>query len=317
MPISRLEPAHFDAIQPLFRQVFGHDISRDLLDWKYGADHGEAWGYWSEDGALMLHCGLFYRNIRFAGQQYRIGQLADLMAAPKHAGLTRRDAPFTQLMREILAHLAGPANPHALAVGFPGERAMRLGEHLGVYKAIDDWHELSFHARPAGFLAPRATNIETMDPATGAVVDRLWAAMARDLADFPLGLRDAAYIEQRYFRHPTHRHHCLLIQRRWPRRPLALAVLRGEGEQYELLDLVGPLTAMPEALRCLQAWLGQVGGQRLSFWLTSRFAEQFAPLADASRVTEIRIMANPDTPPEILASFDHRWWLTGGDTDYR
>jgi len=28
-------------------------------------------------------------------------------------------------------------------------------------------------------------------------------------------------------------------------------------------------------------------------------------------------MANPQTPAATLKKLDRRWWLTGGDTDYR
>lgn len=317
MPISRLDPGALPLIQPLFRQVFGHDISLSFLEWKYGAEHGESWYVGDDEGKPLLHCGVFYRDILLAGQQHRIGQLTDLMAAPKQAGLTRKDSPFTRLMQRILEELPSPRNPHGLAVGFPSDRAMRLGEHLGVYKAIDDWHELVFTARPRRRFSPGAGDATTLGDALPALTDTLWGRMRDDLGEHPVGIRDYAYLERRYLHHPQHRHHCLLVRSFWRRRPLALAILRGESEHLELLDLIGPLSAMPAALAAVQAWLPTVGGRSFAFWLTSRFAKQFAALAERSRVTEFRIMANPRTPAAILEQFDHRWWLTGGDTDYR
>lgn len=317
MQICRLDPARLGEIQPLFRKVFGHEISIEFLEWKYGNGFGESWGCVEDDQRLALHCGVCYRDTALNGKQFRVAQLVDLMAAPKQSGLSRRDSPFAVLMRAVLKELRTPSNPEALAFGFPSNRAMRLGEKVGVFRAIDEWLELSFPACRGGFLCRTPERVVAIDQDAARIVDRLWLAMVRDLADFPVGVRDAAYVLRRYIQHPEHKYYCLLVRSKWLRQPIGLAVLRGGEADYELLDIIGPLSAMPEVLHCLQSWLHDVGGKVFKWFLTSRFAKRFAPFATSCQSTEFRIMANPFSSSAIVDHFDHNWWLTGGDTDYR
>lgn len=317
MQITRLDPARLGEIQPLFRQVFGHEISIEFLEWKYGKGFGESWGCVEDDGRLALHCGVSYRDTTLNGKQFRVAQLVDLMAAPKQSGLSRGDSPFALLMRAVLSELRTPTNPEALAFGFPSNRAMRLGEKVGVFRAIDEWLELYFPACRAPFFYRAPEPVVAIDPPTARIIDRLWQTMARDLADFPVGIRDAAYVSRRYIRHPEHQYCCLLVRSYWLRQPVGMAVLRGNEADYELLDIIGPLSTMPEVLRCLQSWLHGRGGTAFKWFLTSRFAQRFAPFAASCQPTEFRIMANPLSSPAIVDKFDHKWWLTGGDTDYR
>ena len=313
----RFDSSRLNEIQPLFRKVFGHDISLEFLDWKYGAGRGESWALIDEDNQLLLHCGVFYRNIALDGVHLCVAQLVDLMATPKRSGLSRGDSPFALLIREVLAQLQTGANPDALAFGFPSDRAMRLGERLGVFCAVDDWYELSFSAQPGGAFDQAPDIVHAIDPFHAKLIDRLWLSMSREFIDFPVGVRDAAYISQRYFQHPQHSYCCLLVRSRWFSRPVGVALLRGDGVTYELLDIVAPLSAMHDVVRSLQVWLYRKGGSVFNWHLTSRFANIFAPYAESCRQTEFRIMANPFSSPSALEKFDHKWWLTGGDTDYR
>lgn len=317
MHLSQLEPPCLVAIQPLFRSVFGHEISLAFLEWKYGNGLGESWVCQENDGEVLLHCGIFYRDILLAGGRFRIAQLVDLMAAPKQSGLSRKNSPFAVLMRKVLAGLPEPTNPDALAFGFPSARAMRLGEKVGVFRAVDEWFELGFPARAGGVFDRPPEALVSFDASCAKIIDELWLAMAADLADCPLGVRDAAYVARRYFHHPDYRYSCLLVRSRWLQRPLGMAVLRGGDTDFELLDIIGPLSTMPEVLRRIQSWLYQRGGATFRWNLTSRFAERFAPFAASCKLTEFRIMANPFCSPSVLDKFDHTWWLTGGDTDYR
>lgn len=317
MQICRLDPACLGEIQPIFRQVFGHEISLGFLQWKYGKGLGESWIYRDDHHNPVLHCGIFYRDVILDSRAVRVSQLTDLMALPKRSGLSRQDAPFTSLMRKVLAELQGPENPEALAFGVPSQRAMRLGERMGVYRSVDEWHELSFPSRPRSTFYRKPQEIQAIDSGTATAINQLWLAMARDLADFPVGRRDAPYIARRYLQHPEHKYCCLLIRSHWLQKPIGLAVLRKNETDFELLDIIGPLSAIPDVLRQLQSWTQGTDRHLFKWNLTSSFAARFATFAERSEPTQFRIMANPFTPSTTLEKFDHKWWLTGGDTDYR
>ena len=111
------------------------------------------------------------------------------MATPKRSGLSRGDSPFALLIREVLAQLQTGANPDALAFGFPSDRAMRLGERLGVFCAVDDWYELSFSAQPGGAFDQAPDIVHAIDPFHAKLIDRLWLSMSREFIDFPVGVR--------------------------------------------------------------------------------------------------------------------------------
>lgn len=317
MHITQLDPSRLDEIRPLFYKVFGHDISVPFLEWKYGAGRGESWVCINEQNQPVLHCGVFYRDIVLNGIQLKVAQLVDLMAAAKKSGLSRGDSPFTLLIREVLSKLPSTTNPDALAFGFPSDRAMRLGEKLGVFLAVDEWVELSFSAQQGEVFDREPDTVAFIDAAHAKIIDRLWLSMSLDLLHAPVGVRDATYITHRYFNHPQHQYCCLLVRSRWLNRPLGLAILRGDGATYELLDIVGPICAMQRVLRSVQSWLYRKGGVVFKWYLTSRFAAIFSAEATACMTSEFRIMANPFSSPSMLAKFDHQWWLTGGDTDYR
>lgn len=317
LAIGTLDAAAQPAFQALFAEVFGNPLSPAMRQWKYGDGHGLSIGAWQEQ-RLVAHCGIFYRDVLVGGVARRIGQLGDLMAAAdKAGGLARRNSPFFRLIRAVLAQLAGPDNPDSLAFGFPSERAMRLGERLGVFASIDQMVELQFPAQPASWLADRRRQLLAADADFMRLADGLWAAMAADLGDAMVGVRDGAYLSRRYFAHPEHQYRLVEVRPFLSAKPLGLIVLRALGGGWELSDLLGPLEHLPRLLRAAQAEVAALGGHGFALWLTEAYARRYAHLASSCQPLEFRIMANPLGSAELRQRFDRRWWLTSGDTDYR
>lgn len=313
----RLADAELGQIGPLFERVFQVPFNRALIEWKYAGSRGESWTGWLDSSGPAIHCGLSFRNVRWQGADHRAAQLTDLMALPKAGGLSRRQSPFVQLTRRILAGLAGPGNPQGLAFGFPSDRAMRLGEHCGVYRAVDRLFELEFQPKRSRF-APRYRQLPALDAADAAMADRLWQSMRHGLEEHAVGIRDPEYLDRRYLQHPAKRYTLLAVHGRWLRRPAGLAVLSpGQGGCHELLDIVGAWQDLPDVLTALGDWLAAGGGTQIRWSLTGSFAQRLASLANACRETEFRIMANPEMPEASLRLLENHWWLTGGDTDYR
>jgi hypothetical protein len=240
-----------------------------------------------------------------------------LIAAPKNSGLSREFSPFRLLMQEILDALPREGNSAGVAFGFPSGRAMRLGEHLGVYRAVDRWFELKFLPRAPGRFSPRACELMAFGDAEAGVTNRLWKRMAGDLRCFCVGVRDANFLWQRYLLHPERRYVLLRIDSAWLRRPIGLAVIRPGDEVGELLDVVGAWADMPDIIKAVQVWLLGRREKALTFALTSHFASQLRPFAECCDETQFRIMANPQTPDAVLDQLENRWWLSGGDSDYR
>lgn len=311
----RLNDDELRLLVPLFESVFKIPVSLDLLRWKYASGHGASWTAWQEN-ALTLHCGVFFRDVLLQGMPTKATQLVDLMAAPKQSGLARVGSPFSVLMQTILASLVSPSNPSGLAFGFPSGRAMKLGEHAGVYTSVDDWVELEFRPlnNPKG---AQARLIQSWSVAEDATVNVLWNQMKHDLSNFVVGVRDSDYVRKRYCLHPEKKYQFIQVTSRWWRRPIGLVVLSPGHDRYEIVDLICALKNIEEVIRATQHWLRHENGELLSMMITSTFASQMASFASQCTTTQFKIMANPLMPVDALNKLRQRWWLTGGDTDYR
>lgn len=302
-------------IQPLFKKVFGTPISAELLHWKYAQGRGQSWSLWQKD-VLLMHCGLCRREVLLQGERIWAEQLVDLMAAPKLAGLSRGRSPFFILMNHLLAQLGGANNPGHVAFGFPSARAMRLGRLNGVYEAVDQWMELALTKRGMRF-GPQVTEITAWGNGEQQVVNSLWLAMRRDLGEFVVGTRDMAYMRHRYLMHPEKRYRYLLVRSRWRRCPIGLFVIaQGQGS-VEILDLVCARDDCAESLLAARRWLQTAQITTLKLNLTSHFARELAPFADSCVASGFLIMGNPRMGDDVRQKVVNRWWLTGGDTDYR
>lgn len=306
------------AIRQLFQKVFRNDLSDAMLEWKYGDGRGTSYGVFSDEGRLLAHCGIFYRSVLADGQLRSIVQLGDLMALPgRHGGLARDGSPFALLIQKVLADLPGPANPDGLAFGFPSDRAMRLGEHLGLFTSIDTMWELSFVPLSSSWTTDRCTAIRPSDKLFAPVADRLWQQMAAGLGGSLIGIRDAAYLKQRYFSHPVNSYCCYLVSSRWLGRPLGMLITRMDGPECELLDIIAAPSNMTRLLQTARGQMAAWGVDVMKLWLTKRNVGLLSPQAEVVKPLEFRIMANPFSSNGHPERFAGRWWLTSGDTDYR
>lgn len=323
MQIRVLEgAADTERLREGFRQVFGGDISAALLHWKYGDGRGRCWGAFADDGALLAHCGVTYREVLADGQRRRIAQLGDLLATPaRQDGLSRRHSAFFLLIDAVLDSLSDALNPDALCFGFPSERAMRLGERLGVFASIDRIHELTLSPLMPAHLPWWRLKVLSPDHALsaefGGQVDRLWQRMARVLGRNIVGVRDAAYLRHRYVCHPEHAYTLALVRPFWGA-PTACVVLRKQGADLELMDVVGAPHDLPMAIQVVRRHLDPLGANALKLWLTqSQLGRLPKDVRGHAVPLQFRIMANPRSSAGQALRFADRWWLTSGDTDYR
>lgn len=314
--VCRLSDRELTKIQPLFAQVFGASISEAMLDWKYAQGRGESWCVYDQSHRLLLHCGICFREVFRFGKEERVAQLVDLMAAPKQAGLSRKGAAFSVLMCEILAGLRNPRNPESVAFGFPSERAMRLGELSGVYCSVDNWMELSFCAKPF-LVSPSIEFLSHENTTWDSSVDRLWSDMRDSFRDAVIGNRNSAYLRFRYFARPDRQYVLLLMKSSIFRRPFGLAVLSLSSGHCEIMDLIAAKDNIADVIAGVQNWLKSQKINSLSLLITEGFCGLVSLSASAVSKTQFKIMANPFMRSSELAALKGRWWLTGGDTDYR
>lgn len=318
MRFQELPAQQREAMRALFQVIFGTGISQAFLDWKYGDGRGRCYGVFSEGGALLAHCGLTFRPVVAEHRAAWVAQLGDLMVAPAaREGLARGSSVFHRLFSGVLAAVPDARNPEGLIFGFPSDRAMRLGQRLGLLASVGVMHELVFEPRqPARSWWWGVRPLAASEASFQREADRLWGRMAGDFGAGLIGVRDAAYLRRRYVGHPEHRYDLFRVLPPVGR-CIGLAVLRRQGDEAELMDIVAAREDMCRVVAALQRRLPAMGVRALRFWVTDRHAACFAGLYASATALQFRIAANPASSNGHPERFKDRWWLTSGDADYR
>lgn len=298
----------------LFDRVFGHPLAPELASYKYANGKGESMALSNSDDEIIAHCGMTFRQFLAFGVAIDGVQLGDLMVAPSVRGsMSRTGQPFFRVVAGALRRLETAATK-PFVFGFPSNRAMRIGERLGLFSEIDQITEIIW---PISNAPLQAIAQPGSDRQFSAVIDRLWKQMAADLKGAVVGVRDSSYFVERYFHHPLHHYHVYLVRSRWFKLPLGAFVLRGHGATVELMDWIAPLGQGWAVIEQARRAARELGGERLMGWMARAYAPQFANGATSCTPTEFRIPACGLCPAPWLDRFKDHMWLTSGDTDYR
>lgn len=305
------------ALLALFQRAFGHAMTPEQWAWKYGGEHGHGMVVW-QDGQPVAHYGGIGRRILYRGRPEWAVQIGDVMVEPEQRGILTKAGPFFLAAATFLERYIGFGRQYLLGFGFPNERAMRVAERLGLYAEVGSMAELVWPALPdRRELWTRLRPVNPDDSRDRLAVDGLWQAMAADLGDAIIGVRDWPWLKQRYLSHPQHRYEVLLQTGRLDGRPRGLLVLRRHADSLELLDVIAPLSRLPGLVVAAQRMAGRWGLPKLSGWITQDYAECFAASGPAVQALDIRVPANAWTAGPPMADIERRWWLMSGDTDFR
>jgi hypothetical protein len=300
----------------LFRRCFGHEISQRHWDWKYRGSDRRGVGV-TRGQQLVAFYGGMPRELRASGAPWRGIQVGDVMVDPDWRASLSRRGPFQMAASTFLEQMLGPGGPHHVGFGFPNARAMKVAHKLGLYRAVDEVVELAWsaHTAQAGRLTV-CTPVDSQEACRHG--DALWQEMQKALPETLLGVRDAGYLHWRYVQHPAHAHRWLLLRSRLTRRVMGLVVYRQESSgRWEILDLVGDPRCYAALIRGVQAEVPSTEGQEVFMWMTRSHMFWLADSRPAVRALEVMVPTSVWVPPNHPGSVDGRWWLTGGDTDFR
>ena len=317
--IAPLEFQHRSAMQALFARVFGHPMSDALWQWKYGNGRGHAIGVWNEHGQLIAHYAGFRRAVLNAGQAVDAVQIGDVMVekTSRAINLGRRGA-FFQAAARFLESYIGYGKPYLIGFGFPNARAMRVAARLGLYA---DTGGLSQVTWPVAVNAPPPLGIElreiaAVDDPLWIAVDPLWAGMRLELRDAIVGVRDADWLRHRYLAHPD-RPYRVGIAMTQSGEPIGIIVLRAQGGIVEWMDVIGTTVTLPALVAQARWSAATMGGNTLMMWVSHPFAGEFARHGGTATELDVRIPCNVWSPGPDASGLRDRWFLLGGDTDFR
>ena len=146
--LLRVDEHSAPAMRDLFRRIFGHEMSREHWQWKYGEGRGVGVAL-AREGRLVAHfAGLSRRVLRF-GAPALAWQIGDVMVAPDANRALVRSGPLQKVSTTFIENEVGWGRSHRFGFGFPNERAFKVAERLGLYTAVDSVVRICWPARAA------------------------------------------------------------------------------------------------------------------------------------------------------------------------
>ncbi len=310
-------PADEAELLELFTAAFGSDMHPELWRWKYAGT--DPIGVLVRRGNRpVAFYGTLPRAISFFGAPTMAVQIGDVMVHPNERGVLTRKGPFFLAASYFWHHCLGTGKPYAFAFGFPSERPYRVGERLGFYTNLGEISRVGWPALKAG--PNPLLRVRSWDATMGAAADQIWADMLAAMSQHIVGVRDFAYLQHRYLEHPTVDYKIYVVSTRLVGKPFAIIVVRDDGEELELVDLIAPPARLEALVKIVRRLAFNLGKTKAYTWITSSHAALFAGDSGVVSPTGIVITvfnsANPSegTPP---AEIRGRTWMMTGDMDFR
>lgn len=316
--VDHARPDDGEGLHDLFAECFGHSISSSLWQWKYGDGRGRG-AIVRHEGEVVAHYGGMSRPMMFFGQPEMAVQIGDVMVKPSERAAFTRKGPFFLTTAAFLESYIGHGRAHLLGFGFPNHRHMRLAEKLGLYAHVGRIVEVSWPTSASARLPrKRVTGLDRL-PEVGArqAVNWLWKQMQKDFRDAVIGVRDWSYIRHRYLSHPERDYDVRMIRDWVSGRPRGIVVLGEQDGAVELVDMVGPLEAMPLLIRESLRLARLQGKERLYCWACSQYAGFFEAAGGTAAPLDVEVPTSAWTPGPAVEGMTGKWWLMSGDTDFR
>lgn len=303
------------AVLNLFHVCFGHEMTAAMWIWKYGVGHAKDIVAWKGE-TLVGYYGGMARSMLFFGEPTQVIQIGDTMVHPSERGTLTRKGVFFRMASTFFETNVGFGKRFLASYGFPNERVMQLGKSLGLYGELDRIIELKWPVLSSFLPSWRSVllRVNANDKHFRQQADFLWKRMAEHLQDAVVGDRGGEYLGWRYFEHPCHQYHVLMVLERIGDMPRGIVVLRPHEESWELMDVVCRLDDIPLMLWHARRFVGTAGGKRLFGWVTSSFQHHFGSEFESRDIGVSAASNISDFGPRI-EEMKNRWWLTSGDTD--
>ncbi|MBK6279841.1 MAG: hypothetical protein IPF57_17775 [Gammaproteobacteria bacterium] len=218
-------------------------------------------------------------------------------------------------MHDFFRNRVGPGLEFSIAFGFPNSRHFSLGEKLKLYRATDKiliakWPALQGRSCLHGARHFRATDLP--------LVDRFWSDMAVDCVEHAVGCRDSSWFRYRYLDKPGNHYIVMLVTRRVSRRPVGVLVMIARADdEAELLDVVAPRSAFTALIHVARITAHRLGKRRLFSWMTPSALSWFEGSAPETESTDVVVPGGLVNDDELARTVIDKWWLMGGDTDFR
>ena len=306
-------PQHLDQIRDLFLAVFKSEMSEAHWSWKY--DGGRGLGIVVLKGdELVAFFGGTERRVLFKGKPVTAMQCGDSMVAESYRGILTRKGPFYLSVTAFLGKYVGDGLPYLLSYGFPNSRAMRLAQRLKLYDDVGSMLEIEW--RPETSERFRATDFDFTSLAHEQLAGELWSSMAADFQGRTIGVRDLAYLKQRFLDNPSLQYDFQLVSLAYNKRLLGLLITRNTTEGLLLVDLVGQKKDLHQLVNFAKNRAAQLGCDKLYGWMTE---VDFPLISNTDSIVEkepLRLPLGVYSPGLTADDVRDSWFFLCGDSDF-
>lgn len=307
--------ADFESIKRLFQDTFNQPLHEEVWRWKY--KYASSPGYLVlEEKEVVGFCGGAPRRGMVKGQQTSLAQLGDVMVDRRQRGVLTKTGPFYRSVYGFLADKIGQGREFSYGFGFPNRRHLRVGERQNLYVATDRILEAQWPAKISDFVMTAWQG----EVAQGGEIDRLWCEMKPYLSDYLVGIRDQEWIRFRFLEKPMDHYQIWFVAHSsTPNSYIGLIVLKDHPDagHMELLDFIGTPKNCKLLLSAAQQQAQNRGRQRVQAWLSGNVYGWLETTDAQVEPTEVFVPGNALDNPEHLAESKGKWWLMGGDSDFR
>ena len=307
----------------LFRHCFGHEPTPGLWDFKFNNKSGYSLGLFEQTefgktSKLIAHYGAVKRKINYFGEPKLALQIGDVMVDAMGIKSLTRKGPFFSLVSIFLEQHIGYGREALLGFGFPNQKHMKIATLLGLYSEVESINEISWASQrlklPFWY---KSIKIDKYNfPKYAIFLQILWKKMSLDLKYSILGVRDASYIEQRYFKRPGKIYQLYLVKNRFSNVPKGLLIFNHNVDRFELIDIVAPINNIPFLINVAREFATSHESKKLLLRITSNFVNIFKTDDSNTNTLDISIPANIYTQGPSIDILKNKWWLMSGDMDY-
>ena len=320
-PAWKLDWTHLkdqEAWLKLFNQAFGHSMSSEFWKWKY--QEAEPIGVCARgvQGDMVAFYGGMPREVLLRGRLIKAVQIGDVMVHPTHRGILTRQGPFQMVAATFLEQFIGFEKKYLLGFGFPSGKAMALAERLGLYAPVDKMVEMEWKI----IKSKKTENFEYLpiNKNHAEMVDAIWYQMKGALSNAVVGVRDWRRLLSRYIEHPDKPYKIYLIKQSKKYNPekMGILILRDWNETgLECVDFIAHPSYFPVLIKaaCQQALI--LNRSRIFAWITQSHANKLNYQNPEIHELDVLIPTNIWSPGPPVAEIKDRWFLMGGDTDFR
>ena len=295
----------------LFKKIFGREMTHEEWQWKYTgrgetkiyssvAVHSEMW--------IVGHYGGLCHPIIYRGNPARCLAICDVMIHPRFRGIGT-----LKKLSYLVPHEA-VKDGIIMGYGFPNrDTLLRPAMSLRIYENVEDVLEGNKEVVSHNDAVRYMLNLFPLDYSDFRI-EHLWELCKTQLS--LAVVRDRNYLTWRYKHHPFFRYELWGLRKRFGRKLLGLAVLRGEGEKVFLIDFLSLAGMLAPLLKQVENSIHSSGGKTLTLWFPPFMEKRISALSFSTVRSCTSIPRTTHENTLTKSEMEGQFFYTMGDTDF-